>query len=313
MRKDAVVLEIRKKTAVVLAPDGRFMRIRNQGYHAGQRIATDDITPEKTRPVMRRTLLIAACLVLVLGSTALAASKYMAWSYADLEVGDVSVGYTLNYRNEVLRAESHSEAAESLLSAMEQIPYEPVDNAVERIMDAARGSRESAEEPEVAISVSSVLGGSGRVEKSVMEGIGRSMEKARPDEPPQPTGPPEESRMPDASQRQEDTPELPEAGKFEAANPAESPPEESHAPDASPKQEDAPDLPETGQPEAENQDDNPPELPPDQPMHFMPEEQAAPPDNGRQNGPDNSGNQPDHRQVMNEGPQRNEDMNGRMP
>ena len=182
MRKDAVVLEIRKKMAVVLAPDGRFLRIRNQGYHVGQQIVTDEITPVKIRPVLRRTLLIAACLVLVLGSTALAASKYMTWSYAGLDIGDVSVSYTLNYRNEVLRTDGNSETAEILLDSLEEIPYEAVDDAVERMMDAAREKQESTEEAEVTISVASILGGTGRVEEGVLEGVDRSMEKAHPDE-----------------------------------------------------------------------------------------------------------------------------------
>ena len=184
MRKDAVVLEIRKKTAVVLASDGRFLRIRNQGYHVGQRIAETEQAPVKLRPMLRRTLLIAACLVLALGSSALAASKYMVWSYAGVDFGDVSVNYTLNFRNEVLSAEGNSEEAEQLIGSLERISYEPVDSAVERMMDAAgKKQAEESEEPEVVICVASFMGGTGRTEDRIMEGVDRSMEKARPNEP----------------------------------------------------------------------------------------------------------------------------------
>ena len=184
MRKDAVVLEIRKKTAVVLASDGRFLRVRNQNYHAGQRIAETEQTPVRLRPMLRRTLLIAACLVLALGSSALAASKYMVWSYAGVDVGEISVNYTLNFRNEVLSAEGNSEEADQLIGSLERIPYEPIDSAVERMMDAAGEKQaEESEEPEVVICVASFMGGTERTEDRIMEGVDRSMEKAGPDEP----------------------------------------------------------------------------------------------------------------------------------
>ena len=184
MRKDAVVLEIRKKTAVVLASDGRFLRVRNHGYQVGQRIAESEQTPVRLRPVLRRTLLIAACLVLALGSSAMAASKYLVWSYAGVDVGDISVNYTLNFRNEVLSAEGNSEEAEQLLESLERIPYEPIDSAVERMVDAAgEKQQEESEEAEIVISVASFIGGTGRTEDRIMEGVDRSMEKARPDEP----------------------------------------------------------------------------------------------------------------------------------
>ena len=184
MRKDAVVLEIREKTAVVLASDGRFLRVRNQGYHVGQRIPEAEQTPISLRSVLRRTLLIAACFVLVLGSSALAASKYMVWSYAGVDVGDLSVNYTLNFRNEVLNVEGYSAEAEQLIGSMEKIPYEPVDSAVERMLEAAEESQpEETETSEVVISVASFMGGTERTEERIKEGIHRSMEKGRPDEP----------------------------------------------------------------------------------------------------------------------------------
>lgn len=183
MRKDAVVLEIRKKTAIVLASDGRFLRIRNQGYHVGQRIPASEQTPVRLRPVLRRTLLVAACLVLAIGSSALAASKYLVWSYAGVDVGDISVNYTLNFRNEVLNAEGNSAEAEQLIGSLEKIPYEPVESAVERMMDAVGEKRqEESEEPEIVVSVASFLGGTGRTEERIMEGIDRSAEKNHPDE-----------------------------------------------------------------------------------------------------------------------------------
>ena len=184
MRKDAVVLEIQEKTAVVLASDGRFLRVRNQGYHVGQRIPEAEQTSIRPRSVLRRTLLIAACFVLVLGSSALAASKYMVWSYAGVDVGDLSVNYTLNFRNEVLNAEGNSAEAEQLIGSLEKIPYEPVDSAVERMLEAAEESQpEETETSEVVISVASFMGGTERTEERIKEGIHRSMEKGRPDEP----------------------------------------------------------------------------------------------------------------------------------
>lgn len=189
MRKDAVVLEIRKKTAVVLAPDGRFLRVRNRNYQVGQRIPEAEQAPVRIRPLVRRTLVIAACLVLALGSSALAASKYMVWSYAGVDFGDISVNYTLNFRNEVLKAEGNSEEAEQLIDSMEKIPYEPVDSAVERMMDTAGENRpvtsENPEDTKVVVSVASFLGGTGRVEDRVMEGVDRSMEKTRPEDTPE--------------------------------------------------------------------------------------------------------------------------------
>jgi len=183
MRKDAVVLEIREKTAVVLAPDGRFLRVRNQNYHAGQRIAEAEQTPAKIRPMLRRTLLIAACFVLVLVSSALAAGKYMIWSYAGVDVNGVSVNYALNYHNEVLSVEGNSAEAEQLIGFLESIPYEPVDSAVERMMAAAgKKHAEESEEPEVVICVASFIGGTERTEERIMEGVDRSMEKSRQDE-----------------------------------------------------------------------------------------------------------------------------------
>ena len=180
MRKEAVVLEIREKEAAVLASDGRFLRVRNQGYQVGQRIPEAEQTPIRPRAVLRRTLLIAACFVLVLGSSALAASKYMVWSYAGVDVGDLSVNYALNFRNEVLNAEGNSTEAEQLIESLEKIPYEPVDSAVERMMDAADESQpEEAETPEVVISVASFMGGTERTEERIKEGIHRSMEKAQ--------------------------------------------------------------------------------------------------------------------------------------
>ena len=184
MRKDAVVLEIRDKKAVVLASDGRFLQVRNEGYHVGQRIPEAEPTSIRPRSVLRRTLLIAACFVLVLGSSALAASKYMVWSYAGVDVGDLSVNYALNFRNEVLNAEGNSAEAEQLIGSLEKIPYEPVDSAVERILDATEERQpEETETPEVVISVASFMGGTEKTEERIKEGIHRSMEKVRPDEP----------------------------------------------------------------------------------------------------------------------------------
>ncbi len=183
MRKDAVVLEIRKKTAIVLASDGRFLRVRNQNYQVGQRIPESEQMPIRLRPVIRRTLLIAACLVLAIGSSALAASKYMVWSYAGVDVGDISVNYTLNFRDEVLNVEGNSAEAEQLIGSLEKIPYEPVDSAVERMMDAVGEKQtEESEEPEIVVSVASFLGGTGRTEDRIMEGIDRSVKKDHPDE-----------------------------------------------------------------------------------------------------------------------------------
>ena len=182
MRKDAVVLEIRKKTAVVLASDGRFLRVRNRNYQVGQRIAETEQAPVRLRPMLRRTLLVAACLVLALGSSALAVSKWMVWSYAGVDVGEISVNYSLNFRNEVLSAEGNSEKADQLIGSLERIPYEPVDSAVERLMDAAGEEQaEASEEPEVVICVASFMGGTGRTEDRIMEGVDRSMEKSRPE------------------------------------------------------------------------------------------------------------------------------------
>lgn len=142
MQANAVVLAVKNKKAVVLASGGIFAQIPDQHYFVGQKILWT-----RRRP-LRRALLMAACLTLLLSSSGWAAAKYLPWTVISVALGETGVQYRLNAWNEVLSAESLTADGQALLDTVEAASHEPLATVMARTLSTLR-----SEEPDASVTV----------------------------------------------------------------------------------------------------------------------------------------------------------------
>ena len=170
METNAVVLAVRNRKAVILAKGGIYEVIPNQGYYAGERIAWK--CRKTGSAILRRSLTIAACLVLLLTSSVIVGTKYLPWTYISVALGETSVQYCLNARNEVLSADADTEEGQAILEQVAVMPYESLEGTIERTLSALQ--QLNKEETPVLVEISPRFGDGSQVEKTVTEAGGAS-------------------------------------------------------------------------------------------------------------------------------------------
>ena len=160
MQANAVVLAVKNKKAVVLASGGIFAQIPDQHYFVGQKILWT-----RRRP-LRRALLMAACLTLLLSSSGWAAAKYLPWTVISVALGETGVQYRLNAWNEVLSAESLTADGQALLDTVEAASHEPLATVMARTLSTLR-----SEEPDtpVTVEIASRVADGRRAEEAVTQ------------------------------------------------------------------------------------------------------------------------------------------------
>ena len=167
MREDAVVLAVRKKRAVILGPDGIFQEIRNEQYVPGQRIAWKKENTGSCIRAAHRTLLIAACMIMLFISSALAVTKYVPWTVVSVSDGEASIRYQLNARNEILSADADDGISQDILESVNYDSYEPVEAVLTRTL-TEMNSTDDAETPrDVTVEMSTRFGSTSSVERAV--------------------------------------------------------------------------------------------------------------------------------------------------
>ncbi len=170
METNAVVLAVRNQKAVILAKGGIYEEIPNQGYYAGERIVWK--CKKTASAILRRSLTIAACLVFLLTSSVIAGAKYLPWTYVSVALGETSVQYCLNARNEVLSADADTEEGQAILEQVAVMPYESLEGTMERTLSALQ--QINKEETPVFVEISPRFGDGSQVEKTVTEVGGTS-------------------------------------------------------------------------------------------------------------------------------------------
>ncbi|MEG0268961.1 MAG: anti-sigma factor domain-containing protein, partial [Clostridia bacterium] len=110
----AMIVEIKKHTAVVLTDQGIFVRIRNKGYCVGQRLELPSASAAPA-PHFMRLAALAACLVLILGLGAGAYSYLLPTCYVSMDVNP-SIEYTLNAYHRVLAVQAVNESGAVVLA-----------------------------------------------------------------------------------------------------------------------------------------------------------------------------------------------------
>lgn len=160
MQANAVVLAVKNKKAVVLASGGIFAQIPDQHYFVGQKIVWTQRRP------LRRALLMAACLTLLLSSSGWAAAKYLPWTVISVALGKTGVQYRLNAWNEVLSAESLTADGQALLDTVEAASHEPLATVMARTLSTLR-----SEEPDapVTVEIASRVADGRRAEEAVTQ------------------------------------------------------------------------------------------------------------------------------------------------
>lgn len=182
----AIVMSVRDGKAVVLAPGGQFLKIKDKNFHVGERIIlepsllslsdrfafTFENTKEKCSRVIDRLkykgLIILSSVVILVPSTAYATTKYIPWTYVSLDTGSVSVQYQLNARGEVLSAESNSEEGQKIINEAPPKRFEKVRDAMDRTLTAAKNTHTNETTP-VLIGVSSRFGGEDSTIREIRE------------------------------------------------------------------------------------------------------------------------------------------------
>ncbi|MEG1014138.1 MAG: anti-sigma factor domain-containing protein, partial [Clostridia bacterium] len=110
----AMIVEIKKQTAAVLTDQGDFVRIKNKGYHIGQRLELPCVSAAPA-PHFMRLAALAACLVLMLGLGAGAYSYLQPTCYVSMDVNP-SIEYTLNAYHRVLTVQAVNESGAVVLA-----------------------------------------------------------------------------------------------------------------------------------------------------------------------------------------------------
>lgn len=131
MQSQAVVLAVKNRKAVILASGGIYEEIPDRAYFVGQKIAWERKQRDAVS-MLRRGLMIAACLVLLLSSSGLVAAKYLPWTVVSVAYGEASVQYRLNAWNEVLSSEAVTEDGQALLDEVHTASHESIEAVMER-------------------------------------------------------------------------------------------------------------------------------------------------------------------------------------
>ena len=153
MSKNAVVLAVRSGEAALLEQSGAFRRVPDRCYTIGQVIGNPlPVSGARIRSGLLRRVLLVACVLALLCSSAFAAGKYMTWTQVTLESGDLAVLYRLNYLDEVIETVPLSRQAETLLSETSSGSGASIETALAK---AISESDETA--PDIQVSVSSVF------------------------------------------------------------------------------------------------------------------------------------------------------------
>ena len=202
MQANAVVLAVRNRKAVILANGGIYEEIPNQGYHVSEKIVWK--CKKTASAVLRRSLMIAACLALLLTTSVAAGTKYLPWTYVSVALGETTVQYCLNARNEVLSAEADSEEGQTVLEQVAVSPYESIEDTMTRTLKVMR--QDQAEEAPVHVEIASRFGDGKRAEDAVAEaGKAAEMEMTLEQVPWQDRGRPID-QPPDADQEKRPQP-----------------------------------------------------------------------------------------------------------
>ncbi len=165
MQSHAVVLAVKNRKAVILASGGIYEEIPNQDYFVGQKIVWKQ-KQHDTVSLLRRGLMIAACLVLLLSSSGLAAAKYLPWTIVSVALGETTVQYRLNAWNEVLSVQTETEEGKTLLETVSAASYEPIRTVMERTLATFHPDNEEAA---VAVEIASRIGKEQQAEEAVTE------------------------------------------------------------------------------------------------------------------------------------------------
>ena len=169
MDNRAVVVAVKKRKAVILVSGGIFREIRNRNYAVGQKINGEPVRGRQTSPVLRRGLLTAACLVLLLVSSALAAAKYVPWVSVTLACGETAVQYRLNALNEVLSASSDTEEGRALLRSLPPASCKPLGAVLEQALSAMQDRQGS--DAGLHVEIAPRFGDGRRAEEAVTESV----------------------------------------------------------------------------------------------------------------------------------------------
>ena len=167
MESNAVVLAVKNRKAVILASGGIFKEIADQDYFVGQKITWEK--PRSSASVLRRGLMIAACLVLLLTSCGFAAAKHLPWTVISVARGETTVRYHLNAWNEVLSAEALAGEGKAVLEAIEAASYEPLNAVIERTFSTLNQAGEGTDEIPVSVEIASRFGDGKQAENVVEE------------------------------------------------------------------------------------------------------------------------------------------------
>lgn len=143
MKERALVLEVKKRTCIVLTEDGNFREtLLIPGIHPGQEI----LIPVKRRFAYLKPLLVAASLVIMLA----AAGMYRNWlspavaAYVSLDINP-SVELALDKNSIVRGAEGLEPEGDKLLSGV-KVEGLPLGTAVDKLLEAAINEKYISEE-----------------------------------------------------------------------------------------------------------------------------------------------------------------------
>ena len=189
----AVVMATDHGKAILLISGGIFREVKNRQYYVGQRLNWDEEKSLRSAHVLRRGLLIAACFVLLLTSSAYAVTKYVPLTMVSVALGETSIQYRLNALNEVLSAEADTEEGQAILETVSTEPYEPLQTAMERTLSAIQEETE-ADAP-VLVEIAPRFGDGKQAEEAVEKAGEKTetqvrVEKAPWHEPGKPKDPP---------------------------------------------------------------------------------------------------------------------------
>ena len=165
MQSLAVVLAVKNRKAVILASGGIYEEVPNQDYFVGQKIVWKQ-KQHDTMSLLRRGLMIAACLVLLLSSSGYAAAKYLSWTIVSVALGETTVQYRLNAWNEVLSVQTETEDGQALLETIDAASYEPIRAVMERTLTAFHQDNEEAT---ISVEIASRIGKEQQAEEAVTE------------------------------------------------------------------------------------------------------------------------------------------------
>lgn len=195
----AVVIATDHGKAILLISGGIFREVKDRQYYVGQRLTWDEGKSLRSAHVLRRGLLIAACFVLLLTSSAFAVTKHVPWTVVSVALGETSIQYRLNALNEVLSAEADTEKGQAILETVNTEPYEPLQTAMERTLSAIQ--EETKADAPVLVEIAPRFGDGKQAEEAVEKAGEKTetqvkVEKAPWHEPGKPKDPPPREQSP---------------------------------------------------------------------------------------------------------------------